>query len=94
MFVKNFSHISRAHISKCKRCFNVKSSTYYFHMKAKIFTDFQICISVPLKKTKLNCLTDGVCFRVRSITKKAKHVNYSVKVQSETYTVKSTVHVT
>ena len=44
-----FSHISRAHISKSKRCFNVKSSTYYFLMKTKIFTDFQICISVPLK---------------------------------------------
>ena len=31
----NFSHISRARISKSKRCFNVKSSTYYFHMKDK-----------------------------------------------------------
>ena len=29
-----------------KRCFNVKSSTYYFHMKTKILADFQICISV------------------------------------------------
>ena len=27
----------------------MKSSTYYFHMKAKILADFQICISVPLK---------------------------------------------
>ena len=27
---------------------NVKSSTYYFHMKTKILADFQICISVPL----------------------------------------------
>ena len=27
---------------------NVKSSTYYFHMKTKISADFQICISVPL----------------------------------------------
>ena len=31
------------------RCFNVKFSTYYFHMKTKILADFQICISVPLK---------------------------------------------
>ena len=46
MFVNK--HISRAHISKSKRCFNVKSSTYYFHMKTKILADFQICISVPL----------------------------------------------
>ena len=30
------------------RCFNVKSSTYCFHMKTKILADFQICISVPL----------------------------------------------
>ena len=26
----------------------MKSSTHYFHMKAKILPDFQICISVPL----------------------------------------------
>ena len=39
----------RVHISKSKRCFNVKSSTYYFHMKKKILADFQICISVPLR---------------------------------------------
>ena len=31
---------------------NVKSLTYYFHMKTKILADFQICISVPLKKEK------------------------------------------
>ena len=36
------------HISKSKRCFNVKSSTYYLHVKTKILTDFQICINVPL----------------------------------------------
>ena len=49
MFVnKLFSHISRAHISKIKRCFNVKSSTYNFYMKTKILEDFEICISVPL----------------------------------------------
>ena len=27
---------------------DVKSSTYYFHMKTTILADFQICISVPL----------------------------------------------
>ena len=42
------SHISHAHISKSKRSFNVKSSTYYFHMKTKILADFQIWISVLL----------------------------------------------
>ena len=40
--------MSRVHISKNKRCFNVKSSTYYFHMKTKILAYPQICISVPL----------------------------------------------
>ena len=35
-------------MSKSKRFFNVKSSAYYFYMKTKILTDFQICISVPL----------------------------------------------
>ena len=51
MFVNkqtNFSYISRAHISKRKRCFNVKSSTYYFHMNTKILADFQICVIVSL----------------------------------------------
>ena len=32
-----------------KRCFNVKSSKYYSHVKTKILTDFQIYISEPLK---------------------------------------------
>ena len=52
MFVKKHSRISRAHISKSKICFNVKSSAYYFRMKTKILADFQICISVPLMKRK------------------------------------------
>ena len=49
-----------AHISKSKRYFNVKSSTYYFHTKTNILADFQIHISVPLivsisvKQTLLN----------------------------------------
>ena len=41
--------MSRAHISESERSFNVKSSTYYFRMKTKVFASFQICISVPLK---------------------------------------------
>ena len=41
-------NISRAHILKHKRCFNVKFAPFYFHVKAKILADFQICISVPL----------------------------------------------
>ena len=34
-FFKLFTYL-RVHISKSKRCFNVKSSTNYFHMKTKI----------------------------------------------------------
>ena len=49
MFVKQTFHIAHVRIiSKSKMCFNVKSSTYYFHMKTKILADFKICISVPL----------------------------------------------
>ena len=40
---------ARALISESKRCFNVKSSAYYFHVKTKISADFQICVSVPLR---------------------------------------------
>ena len=40
---------------KVKKCFNVKSSTYYFHMKTKILVDFHICISVPLKQVHVIC---------------------------------------
>ena len=35
-------------MSKSKRCFDVKSAAYYFHMKKNILADFQICISVSL----------------------------------------------
>ena len=48
MFVNKLFTISGAHISKSETCFNMKSSTYYFHMKTKILADFQICISALL----------------------------------------------
>ena len=48
MFVNKLSNISRAHILKSKKFFNVKSSTYYFQMKIKILAGFQICMSVLL----------------------------------------------
>ena len=44
----NSSHSSHVYISKSKMCFNVRSSSYYFHMKAKRLADFQIFISVPI----------------------------------------------
>ena len=52
MFVNKLFTYPRAHISKSKRCFIMKSSTYYFHMKTKILTHFQICISVPFSNTE------------------------------------------
>ena len=48
MFVNKLFNVSRVHISKCIRCFNVKSSTYYFYVHQKILEDFQFCINVPL----------------------------------------------
>ena len=57
MFLTNFQYISRKHISKSKRFFNVKSSTYYFHMETGILTDFHICISVPLTLKQIFCKT-------------------------------------
>ena len=49
MFVnKLFTHLTWAYLRK-KRCLNVKSSTYYFHVKTKVLADFQTCISVPLR---------------------------------------------
>ena len=32
-------------MSKCKRCFDVISSAYYFYVKTKILTDFQIAVT-------------------------------------------------
>ena len=59
MFLNKLFTNSRAHISKCKRCLNVKSSTYHFHLKTKILADFQICISVPLICFTLACWIHG-----------------------------------
>ena len=47
MFLNKLFTFSRAHISKSKTSFSVKSSAY-FRMKIKILADFQISISVPL----------------------------------------------
>ena len=44
--------LSCSHIT-LKRCFNMKSSTYCFHMKTKILAKFQICISRTLRNVKV-----------------------------------------
>ena len=38
-----------------------------------------------LKKNKVEFLINSVCFRVRSLIKKAKHGNYRVKIHMEKY---------
>ena len=48
MFLKKpFTYLTCAYLIN-KRCFDVKSSTYYFPMDTKILEDFQVCISVSL----------------------------------------------
>ena len=42
--------------------FIVKSSPYYFQMKAKILADFQICINAPLSAIKRNGRTKWAKF--------------------------------
>ena len=48
MFVNKLFSISRGHISKHNRWFSVKSWTYYFYVKTKMLTNFQICITCIL----------------------------------------------
>ena len=48
---KFFTYLSCAYL-KSKKRFNVKPSTFHFHMKTKILADFQICFSVPLKSLR------------------------------------------
>ena len=38
------------HISKSKRCFNVKFLAYYFHVKTKMLASFHVYISVSLRE--------------------------------------------
>ena len=87
MFVKKFFTFSLAHISKSKKYFNVKYSTYYFHMEPKMWADFQICISAPLRMINdhffclqetniLDCL-NGRCFHFFLILRGRKQLIYA-----------------
>ena len=74
MFVnKLFTYISHAHVSKRKKCLNVKSSIYYFHVKTMILADFQICISAPLKSEEPS---EKLCQHQSSITLKDNDRNF------------------
>ena len=46
------------HISESKRSYNVipYNAVHYFHVKTKMLTDSQICISVPLRYK--SCLSE------------------------------------
>ena len=63
MFVKrHFTYIVCAYL---KKCYDVKFSEYYFHVKAKTLADFQICLSVPFINTnckKIIYKKDFFCF--------------------------------
>ena len=56
------------HISQKVKGVNVTSSTYYFHMKAKMLADFQICISVPLTAMTTNNNKHAVADRATAIS--------------------------
>ena len=54
MFANKQFIYTDAYISKSKQCYNAKPSAYYFYLKAKIYLDFYICISVSLSCDKEN----------------------------------------
>ena len=58
----------------------MKSSTYYFHMKTKILTDFQICISVPLRN--LSITLKNLHFSQSRIAKSKKKRKLHKSIQS------------
>ena len=45
---KQTFYTSQVRISKCKRCYNIKPSAYYFCVKTQISINSHICINVPL----------------------------------------------
>ena len=61
MFLNKIFTYLRVRTSKSKRCFNVKSSTY-FHTKTKILADFQIGISVPLRNVLCLLIPAKPCY--------------------------------
>ena len=84
--------MSHAHISTSKRCFSLKSSTYYFDMKTKILADFQICFSVTLKelqrndKFRVQGFNKGCGFAILTNDTAKKQKNNQVKQQQEKQT--------
>ena len=52
---KLFIYLLCAYLKK-QQVLNVKSLTYYFHMKTKILANFQISISFPLRISSINVI--------------------------------------
>ena len=58
----------------------MKSSTYCFHVKTKILADFQICISVPLKRIMSERIRGDTNEKIKC-TKIGKAVHNSTEIQ-------------
>ena len=77
----------------------MKSSTYHFHKKAKILTDFQICISVTFKKLSNFLEVKVLIFKLKTIRSSYPKVfleNGALKIYSKftgEYTCQSTISI-
>ena len=82
MFVNQpFTYLTCTYL-KSKGRSNVKSSTYYFHMKTKIFADFQICISVPLSNLFYDFWEDCFCkLKLLLAANRLIYLNISMSIQ-------------
>ena len=67
----------------------MKSLTYYFHIKANIMADFQICISVPLRpERKKNDLSRLILMILNSVK---IHTQSLLVLVSEIFKVKNEI---
>ena len=84
---KPFTYLT--HISERKKSFNVKCSTYYFHVKTNILADFQIWISIPsnssfIQSVLQNNQLNGILYYCPIVTRK-KFVQLIGNRQKKTY---------
>ena len=71
---------------KQSNSFEIFCMLYYYSFSAVKARSFEwLTDGKSLIKTRFNRLINSVCFRGRSVTKKEKHGNYSVKIDSEIY---------
>ena len=72
-------------MSKSKKCFNMESSTFYFHMKANILADFQTCISVPLSNEKYMIQPTFINLHPNEYSQEFHYYPFSVKLDRCTH---------